>query len=482
MKKQVFTLIFIFNCFISFAQQLPIDNHYVINKYSLSPAYSGATKNMEALIGYRQNWVGIDGAPEKQAISLNGPISETSGWGINFTHEQTGNFSHFYGAFSYAYHMEMSKSSHISFGLAGEVYRNQIELKKVRGQIEDPALMQNEVLAGTTFNASFGIAYRSGGLNIGWVVPRILESKMNYTASNNFTMAREFLFHASYWTKTGGRRSKVDIEPYVIVRMTQNSGLHYEAAARIRYLQRIWIAPGYRNSAVILNAGAALGANIVMNYSYEYGLSGIAGLASGTHEVALGFLINRHRRGRRGELSIFVPDKRTPVQTEEKKDNPEVKKMAAQLDSTNKKLAELEKKLEEKEKELAEKQDEEKPKPEADYGNPFVLKNIKFSNNSERLYSSSFPTLNKLAAKMIRNPKMKIKITGHTDNKGSTQYNLKLSKRRAEAVKKYLVERRRIDPSRIVTEGKGETEPLAPNTTEQGRAKNRRIEGRFKKS
>jgi len=79
-------------------------------------------------------------------------------------------------------------------------------------------------------------------------------------------------------------------------------------------------------------------------------------------------------------------------------------------------------------------------------------------------------------------------ITGHTDSKGSESYNLELSKKRAESVKKWLVDQAGIDSKRIETMGKGESEPVAPNTNPdgsdnpEGRQKNRRVEIRIRKN
>ncbi len=90
-------------------------------------------------------------------------------------------------------------------------------------------------------------------------------------------------------------------------------------------------------------------------------------------------------------------------------------------------------------------------------------------------------TLSKVG-EIIRTFQYPVAIIGHTDSKGAEAYNLELSKKRAEAVKQWLVSQAGIDPSRIETTGKGESEPVAPNTNpdgsdnSEGRQKNRRVE------
>jgi OOP family OmpA-OmpF porin len=70
----------------------------------------------------------------------------------------------------------------------------------------------------------------------------------------------------------------------------------------------------------------------------------------------------------------------------------------------------------------------------------------------------------------------KITIEGHTDSVGSADYNQKLSQRRADAVKAYLIEKGGIDADRLTAIGYGEDRPVASNATEEGRRKNRRVE------
>lgn len=76
-------------------------------------------------------------------------------------------------------------------------------------------------------------------------------------------------------------------------------------------------------------------------------------------------------------------------------------------------------------------------------------------------------------------PHAKGEISGHTDNVGSNEYNMKLSQRRAESVEKYLEKTFKLAPNRVTTKGYGETKPIASNKTKKGKAQNRRIETNF---
>ena len=92
---------------------------------------------------------------------------------------------------------------------------------------------------------------------------------------------------------------------------------------------------------------------------------------------------------------------------------------------------------------------------------------------------SSYPALNNLVNNLKDKGNYTLSLVGHTDNVGNSQENLTLSINRAEAVKKYLVNKG-IDPKFIITEGKGDTMPIADNKTAAGRQKNRRVEMKAK--
>ncbi|NOY37761.1 MAG: OmpA family protein [Chlorobi bacterium] len=108
-------------------------------------------------------------------------------------------------------------------------------------------------------------------------------------------------------------------------------------------------------------------------------------------------------------------------------------------------------------------------------GAAVVLNNIFFEFGKATLTPSSYPELDRVIKFMDSNPSIRVEIDGHTDNVGSAEYNLKLSEQRAKSVARYLIEHG-VDASRILYKGFGFSQPVDTNETEEGRARNRRVE------
>ena len=104
-----------------------------------------------------------------------------------------------------------------------------------------------------------------------------------------------------------------------------------------------------------------------------------------------------------------------------------------------------------------------------------ILKNIYFDYARALLKSESYPTLNRVVMFLNNNPDVKIEISGHTDNVSSLATNQPLSENRAKAVMNYLA-KNGIDKSRVTAKGYADKFPVADNNTDEGRAKNRRVE------
>ena len=108
-------------------------------------------------------------------------------------------------------------------------------------------------------------------------------------------------------------------------------------------------------------------------------------------------------------------------------------------------------------------------------GEKVVMRNIFFDYDSYSIKPESKSELTKLLSFLVTNPTMQIEISGHTDNTGTVEYNKNLSENRALSVKNYLINNG-IEAARLTCKGYGNTQPLADNKSEEGRAMNRRTE------
>ncbi|WKZ70989.1 MAG: OmpA family protein [Melioribacteraceae bacterium] len=105
-----------------------------------------------------------------------------------------------------------------------------------------------------------------------------------------------------------------------------------------------------------------------------------------------------------------------------------------------------------------------------------VTRGITFDSGSDVIKAESYGVIKEIADVLKENGSIRIKIVGHTDSDGADDMNLTLSKKRSTAVKNALANQFGIDASRIETDGKGESEPVSPNNTSEGKANNRRVE------
>ena len=105
-----------------------------------------------------------------------------------------------------------------------------------------------------------------------------------------------------------------------------------------------------------------------------------------------------------------------------------------------------------------------------------ALYGIYFDFNKADIKPASEPAIGEIAKLLTKNPGLKVFIVGHTDNVGNVGFNMKLSQARADAVKKALITKYKVRPQSMEAFGVGQLAPVASNKTEDGRAKNRRVE------
>ena len=115
------------------------------------------------------------------------------------------------------------------------------------------------------------------------------------------------------------------------------------------------------------------------------------------------------------------------------------------------------------------------PPPAAEVPRKLVLEGVNFDYDKATLRPEAAETLDRMAAELKEWGNVKVEVAGHTDARASARYNQQLSERRANTVREYLIGKG-IAADRLSAKGYGESQPVAGNDTEEGRAKNRRVE------
>ncbi len=308
--RRFYTLIICLFCLGSIsAQQIPINNQYLLNKYSLSPAYAGINNNFEGFFTYRNSWVGIDGAPKTNLVNINGLVGKNTGLGLSITSDNIGIFQNFSAQLSYAYHLKISNSQLLSFGISGGILKNQINLSNSNsnfgGQI-DNVIANRQTIEGNTFDVCVGVLYKFKGLNVGIVVPELIENRIRNNSDNNNTLyrvKRHYVGHISYLYDIN---KNLQIEPYIISRTVINSPMQIEVATLLKYKKQIWAGATFRKGSCFgLSFGGTLKEKFVMNYTYEFFGTGMLGNSSGTHEISIGYLFIKHKSNSKSKQPYY---------------------------------------------------------------------------------------------------------------------------------------------------------------------------------
>ena len=134
------------------AQHLPLSNQYLINKFSLAPAFAGTSQTINLFTGYRNQWAGVKGTPITKMINISAPIGDNVGFGGEIIADQEGYFTRLYGSVTYAYHVKLTEDHRLGFGLTGRVFEHSIDLTKILTNLNKVAPQQRRRVQATEAN------------------------------------------------------------------------------------------------------------------------------------------------------------------------------------------------------------------------------------------------------------------------------------------------------------------------------------------
>jgi len=292
----------VINCTSVFGQQLPQFTQYMYNTISINPAYSGSRETLSIVGLHRSQWVGIDGGPTTQTLSLHSPLrNEKVGLGFSFINDKLGyeNFSYLYADFSYT--INVSAGTKLAFGLKGGFTHYSLDEEL----LTDPSVINDRYFDRVSNrwspNVGVGMYLHSDKWYVGLSAPRILNTDYNKGSLGDVDYVS--LERVSYYL-TGGYvfnlSDNTKFKPAFMVKATNGSPVSYDLTANFLFYEKLWLGASYRLNESAGALGAIVDFQISnqfrIGYAYEYPISDIRPYSDGTHEILLMFEVFKNKR------------------------------------------------------------------------------------------------------------------------------------------------------------------------------------------
>lgn len=293
MKKIIITCILAGLSVAVWAQQQVMFTQYMFNQMAFNPAYTGIHDGVSASAIMRQQWVGFDGAPNTQAVSIHSPIGFTPmSLGGMILRDQIGSTTQHGVYFTYAYRIMLRNHSKISFGLQGELtqYRQQYS-----ASVSSDPTVANSNLNVLRPNFGAGIMWHSDRFYLGLGIPMLVRQQFD---PNNSYSDSEIVRH--YYLSGGyvfALSPVVMFKPNFLVKMVEGSPVEVDLNANFLFKDLIWAGISYRSlesfDALIQ---LQLGDRFQLGYSFDFfTTTDISKVASGSHEIMLNYVIDLPR-------------------------------------------------------------------------------------------------------------------------------------------------------------------------------------------
>jgi type IX secretion system PorP/SprF family membrane protein len=276
---------------------------YMYNTININPAYAGSRGVMSVFGLYRNQWVGLDGAPTTMTGSLNTPIGNSNvGLGLSVISDKIGPSDETSISADVSYSIPTSDTFKLSFGLKGTVNLLNVDFTKLNIYDQTDPRFQNNVDNKFSPNIGAGVYFHSNKTYIGLSVPNFLETKHfdeNASSSNSASfVAKERMHYYAIAGHVFDLSSSIQFKPAVLAKIVQGAPLQVDVSGNFLINEKFTIGAAYRWSAAMsAMIGFQATENWFVGYAYDMETTKLANYNSGSHEIFLRYeLFNNYDR------------------------------------------------------------------------------------------------------------------------------------------------------------------------------------------
>ena len=276
----------------SYAQQDSQFTNYMYNTININPAYAGSRGVLSIFGLHRNQWVGLDGSPLTNTLSINSPINNSNfGIGLSVVNDRIGPSDENSFSLDISYSVKTSETYKLSFGVKATANLLNIDFTKLNIYNPGDALSQYNVDNKFSPNVGAGVYLHSNKTYLGLSVPNFLETSHFVKGESSFT-ANSVASERMHFYLIGGHvfdlSGNVKFKPAVLTKMVQGAPLQVDLSANFLFNDKFSLGAAYRwDAAASLLAGFQVSDSWFIGYGYDMEVTKLANYNSGSHEFFL---------------------------------------------------------------------------------------------------------------------------------------------------------------------------------------------------
>lgn len=290
----VLLAVFLMSTLLS-AQQDSQYTQYMYNTVAVNPAYAGSRGVMSLFLMHRNQWVGLEGAPVTNVLSIHKPISNTNlGYGISVVNDRIGISDNNTVSADLSYSIPISNAYQLSFGLKTSLNWLSVDYNRLIIREPNDNILREQNSIENQFSPNFGVGvyWHSSKNYIGISIPNFLETRrydddLRSTATDKMHIyvigGRVFTLNADWLLK-----------PAILTKLVQGAPLQVDVSANFLFSQKLTLGVAYRLSAAVTGlVGFQISETWQIGYAYDTDTSQLSNYNSGSHEIFLRFELFR---------------------------------------------------------------------------------------------------------------------------------------------------------------------------------------------
>jgi len=275
------------------AQQNPEYTQYMYNTMTINPGYAGSVGTLEATLLHRSQWVGIDGAPTTQSLTIHSPLAnERVGLGLSVVNDKLGpsSESNIDGNFSYI--LNLAREKKLAFGLKAGIRKLDVDWTK--GRFNDPsdALLNSNISNEIKPSVGAGLYYYTNKWYLGLSVPNFIKGNYYDDVQESIDIDR-----LHYYLITGyvfDLSEGLKFKPAFLGKLVSGAPLYYNLSLNFLIQEKLTLGASYQfdDSASAL-AGFQISNSFYIGYAYDYTVTKLNKYNDGSHEIIVRFQLQK---------------------------------------------------------------------------------------------------------------------------------------------------------------------------------------------